>query len=294
MLAQTSKAVAESDRLLPQREFHFTQADFERVRQLIYKHAGISLAPIKQDMVYSRLARRLRALNMNSFDTYLAHLEQGDEAEWETFVNSLTTNLTSFFREAHHFDLLQKQLIGLSHRPIRIWCSAASTGEEPYTLAITACEAFDSLTPPVQIHASDIDTNVLKTAERGVYPIERVERLHPDRLRKFFLKGTGAQAGYVRMRPELQKLITYSRVNLLDASWPSVKGPLDVLFCRNVMIYFDKPTQSKILDRFLPLLKQGGLLFAGHSENASLVNQNFKPLGHTVYSVVRTKSAVPA
>lgn len=268
---------------LHQREFHFTQADFERVRQLIYKHAGISLAPIKQDMVYSRLARRLRALNMSSFDQYLAHLEKGDEAEWETFVNSLTTNLTSFFREAHHFDLLQKQLIGLSHRPVKIWCSAASTGEEPYTLAITACEAFGSLTPPVQIHASDIDTNVLKTAERGVYPLERVERLHPDRLRKFFLKGTGAQAGYVRVRPELQQLITYSRVNLLDASWPTVKGPLDVLFCRNVMIYFDKPTQYQILKKFVPLLHQDGLLYAGHSESFLHAADLFRSLGRTVY-----------
>lgn len=291
--AQTAKAVAESDRLLPQREFHFTQADFERVRQLIYQHAGISLAPIKQDMVYSRLARRLRALNMNSFDQYLAHLEKGDEAEWETFVNSLTTNLTSFFREAHHFDLLQKQLIGLSQRPIRIWCSAASTGEEPYTLAITACEAFDSLTPPVQIHASDIDTNVLKTAERGVYPLERVERLHPERLRKFFLKGTGAQAGYVRVRPELQKLITYSRVNLLDANWPTVKGPLDVLFCRNVMIYFDKSTQYQILKKFVPLLHSDGLLYAGHSESFLHAADLFRSLGRTVYERADRRGAKP-
>lgn len=283
LLAQTVKAVSAADRILPQREFHFTAADFERIRLLIYKHAGISLAPIKQDMVYSRLARRLRALNMNSFDAYLAHLEKGDAAEWETFVNSLTTNLTSFFREAHHFELLQKQLIGLSHRPIKIWCSAASTGEEPYTLAITACEAFETLAPPVQIHASDIDTNVLKTAERGVYPIERVERLHPDRLRKFFLKGTGAQAGYVRVRPELQKLITYSRVNLLDATWPTVKGPLDVLFCRNVMIYFDKPTQYQILRKFVPLLHADGLLYAGHSESFLHAADLFRSLGRTVY-----------
>jgi chemotaxis protein methyltransferase CheR len=291
--AQTAQAVADADRLLPQREFHFTAADFERVRQLIYKHAGISLAPIKQDMVYSRLARRLRALGMTSFDTYLAHLEKGDAAEWETFVNSLTTNLTSFFREAHHFDLLQKQLIGLSHRPIKIWCSAASTGEEPYTLAITACEAFDSLTPPVQIHASDIDTNVLKAAERGVYPIERVERLHPDRLRKFFLKGTGAQAGQVRVRPELQKLITYSRVNLLDASWPTVKGPLDVLFCRNVMIYFDKPTQYQILKKFVPLLHADGLLYAGHSESFLHAADLFRSLGRTVYERADRRGSRP-
>lgn len=272
------------DKLLPAREFHFTAADFERVRQLIYKHAGISLAPIKQDMVYSRLARRLRALQMDNFNTYLSYLEEGThENEWETFVNSLTTNLTSFFRESHHFDLLGKQMIGLTHRPIKVWCSAASTGEEPYTLAITACEAFQSLTPPVQILASDIDTNVLKTAERGVYPIERVERLHPERLRKFFLKGTGAQAGYVRIRPELQKLVSFTRVNLLDAHWPNVKGPFDVMFCRNVMIYFDKPTQYQILKKFAPLLHPEGKLYAGHSESFLHAADLFKSLGRTVY-----------
>ena len=272
------------DKLLPKREFHFTAADFERVRQLIYKHAGISLAPIKQDMVYSRLARRLRALQMDNFNTYLSYLEEGThENEWETFVNSLTTNLTSFFRESHHFDILGKQLIGLTHRPIKIWCSAASTGEEPYTLAITACETFESLTPPVQILASDIDTNVLRTAERGVYPIERVERLHPERLRKFFLKGTGAQAGYVRIRPELQKLVSFTRVNLLDGHWPNVKGPFDVMFCRNVMIYFDKPTQYQILKKFAPLLHPEGKLYAGHSESFLHAADLFRSLGRTVY-----------
>ncbi len=265
------------------REFHFTPADFDRVRLLIHKHAGISLTPIKQDMVYSRLARRLRALGMASFDQYLAYLEQGHAAEWETFVNSLTTNLTSFFRENHHFEMLQKHLLGVTARPIRIWCSAASTGEEPYSLAITACEAFNSLTPPVQIHASDIDTNVLRTAASGVYPVDRVERLDPERLRKFFIKGTGPQAGQVRVRPELQKLITYSRINLLDPHWPTVKGPLHALFCRNVMIYFDKPTQYQILKRFAPLLHPEGLLYAGHSESFLHATDLFRSLGRTVY-----------
>jgi chemotaxis protein methyltransferase CheR len=273
-----------NEKILPNREFHFTQENFERVRKLIYERAGISLAPIKQDMVYSRLARRLRALNLTSFDVYLAQLEKaGNEAEWETFVNSLTTNLTSFFRESHHFEILQRQLIGLSHRPIKIWCSAASTGEEPYTLAITACEAFNSLTPPVQIFASDIDTNVLQTAQRGVYPIERVERLSSDRLRRFFLKGTGTQAGYVRVRPELQKLLTFTQVNLLDPQWPNIKGPFDVMFCRNVMIYFDKPTQYQILKKFVPLLQADGLLYAGHSESFLHAADLFRSLGRTVY-----------
>ena len=275
------------------REFHFTPADFERVRKLIYKHAGISLAPIKQDMVYSRLARRLRALGDTTFEQYLAHLESNDEAEWETFVNSLTTNLTSFFREAHHFDILVRHLRELKQRPIRIWCSAASTGEEPYTLAMTACEAFDTLTPPVAIIASDIDTNVLATAEKGVYPMERVEKLSTDRLRRFFLKGSGAQAGYVRVRPELQKLLSFTRINLLDARLP-LQGPFDVMFCRNVMIYFDKPTQYAILKKFAPLLREDGLLFAGHSESFLHAADVFRSLGRTVYERADRPAHAPA
>ena len=264
------------------REFHFTPADFERVRKLIYKHAGISLAPIKQDMVYSRLARRLRARKLSTFEEYLARLEQGDKDEWETFVNSLTTNLTAFFRESHHFDILKKQLQERTSRPLRIWCSAASTGEEPYSLAITACEAFNSLTPPVEIVASDIDTNVLATASRGVYAMERVDRLPAARLQRFFLKGTGRQSGYVRVRPELQRLIQFMHVNLLDARWP-VQGPLDALFCRNVMIYFDKPTQYQILKKFVPLLRDDGLMYAGHSESFLHAADLFRSLGRTVY-----------
>jgi chemotaxis protein methyltransferase CheR len=268
--------------LMPEREFHFTQADFERIRKLIYQQAGISLAPIKQDMVYSRLARRLRVLKLDTFAEYLALLEAGDAEEWETFVNSLTTNLTSFFREAHHFDILRQHLQKGQHKPLRIWCSAASTGEEPYSLAITACETFDSLSPPVEILASDIDTNVLATGQRGVYPLERVERLSPQRLQRFFLKGAGNQAGYARIRPELQRLITFTRVNLLDTRWP-LREPLDALFCRNVMIYFDKQTQYQILKRFVPLLRPEGLLFAGHSESFLHAADLFRSLGRTVY-----------
>jgi chemotaxis protein methyltransferase CheR len=275
------------------REFHFTSADFERVRVLIYKHAGISLAPIKQDMVYSRLARRLRALGYTRFEQYLAHLESNDAAEWETFVNSLTTNLTSFFREAHHFDILVRHLREVKQRPVRIWCSAASTGEEPYTLAITACEAFDSLTPPVSITASDIDTNVLATAQKGVYPVDRVEKLSAERLRKFFLRGSGTQDGYVRVRPELQKLLTFTRINLLDARLP-LQGPFDVMFCRNVMIYFDKPTQYAILKKFAPLLREDGLLFAGHSESFLHAADVFRSLGRTVYERADRPAHAPA
>jgi len=267
------------------REFAFTVADFDRVRKLIYEHAGISLSSAKQDMVYSRLARRLRETRMNSFGDYLALLERGDKLEWEKFVNSLTTNLTSFFREPHHFPILAAHLKKLQGRsPIRIWCSAASTGEEPYSIAMTAVEAFNSWSPPVAIVASDLDTSVLATAAKGIYAPERVDKLSPERLSRFFIKGGDARDASFAIRPELRRLVSFERINLLEANW-SVRGPLDALFCRNVMIYFDKPTQYRILQRFAPLLDKGGLLFAGHSESFLHAADLFRSQGKTVYEV---------
>ena len=269
------------------REFSFSAQDFERVRKLIYQHAGISLSPVKQDMVYSRLARRLRATGAKSFVEYLDALERDGGDEWERFVNSLTTNLTSFFREPHHFPIFAEHLKHLgSSRPIKIWCSAASTGEEPYSIAMTVLETFGDRASHVSIFASDLDTNVLATAQRGVYPIERVEKIPMERLKRFFLKGTGAQEGYVAVRPELKRLIEFQRVNLLEPNWP-VRGPLDVIFCRNVMIYFDKPTQYKILSRFAPMMQTDGLMFAGHSESFLHAADLFKSLGKTVYALTR-------
>lgn len=270
------------------KEFDFTRRDFERVRALIHQRAGISLADSKQEMVYSRLARRLRATGIQSFTNYLDDLEGGRmDREWESFTNALTTNLTSFFREAHHFPLLLEHLVALRKkdtRPLTIWCSAASTGEEPYSIAMTACEAFNTLTPPVQIVATDIDTNVLTTASNGVYPMERIEKLAPERLRKFFLRGKGAHEGMVRIRPELRNLVTFKQLNLLADGWP-LDGQFDAMFCRNVMIYFDKPTQRKILSRFVPLMKPHALLFAGHSENFLYVSDSLRLRGKTVYEL---------
>ncbi|MDY0976680.1 CheR family methyltransferase [Massilia sp. CFBP9012] len=270
------------------KEFDFTRRDFERVRALIHQRAGISLADSKQEMVYSRLARRLRATGIQSFATYLDDLEAGRmDREWESFTNALTTNLTSFFREAHHFPLLLDHLIAVRKkdtRPLTIWCSAASTGEEPYSIAMTACEAFNTLTPPVQIVATDIDTNVLTTASNGVYPMERLDKTSPERLRRFFLKGKGAHEGMARVRPELRNLVTFKQLNLLADGWP-LEGQFDAIFCRNVMIYFDKPTQRKILSRFVPLMKPHALLFAGHSENFLYVSDALRLRGKTVYEL---------
>jgi chemotaxis protein methyltransferase CheR len=266
------------------KEFDFTPRDFERVRTLIYAKAGIALAESKQEMVYSRLARRLRVIGLSSFAVYLDELESGGDAqEWEAFTNALTTNLTSFFREAHHFPLLAEHLKKV-RAPIEIWCSAASTGEEPYSIAMTACEAFNTLTPPVKIIATDIDTNVLAAGATGVYTMDRLGKMAPERARRFFQKGKGAQEGMARVRPELRQMIEFRQLNLLADGW-QLKGPFDVIFCRNVMIYFDKPTQGRILSRFAPLMKNDGLLFAGHSENFLYVSDAFKLRGKTVYEL---------
>ena len=268
------------------KEFNFTHGDFERVRSLIYKRAGISLADSKHEMVYSRLARRLRATGIGSFTDYLDSLESGRMSEeWESFTNALTTNLTSFFREAHHFPVLAEHVKKLKEHPITIWCSASSTGEEPYSIAMTCCEAFNTLSPPVHIIATDIDTNVLNTASNGVYSLDRIDKMDPARARKFFLRGKGSQEGYVRVRPELRKLIEFRQLNLLADSWP-VSGQFDAIFCRNVMIYFDKATQRKILARFVPMMKSHALLFAGHSENFLYVSEQLKLRGKTVYELL--------
>jgi chemotaxis protein methyltransferase CheR len=264
--------------------FSFTPRDFARVRALIYRQAGISLAESKHEMVYSRLARRLRAKGLNSFEDYLDGLESGrDSEEWEAFTNALTTNLTSFFREEHHFPILAEHALK-AKKPLTIWCSASSTGEEPYSIAMTMCETFNTLAPPVSIVATDIDTNVLDAGANGIYTADRLEKMSSDRVRRFFLKGKGSRVGMVRVRPELRQLITFKTLNLLGASWP-VSGPFDVIFCRNVMIYFDKPTQSKILSRFVPLMKPDALLFAGHSENFTYVSDALKLRGKTVYEL---------
>lgn len=279
----TAPADASADRAM--HEFTFDKADFERVRQLIYQRAGISLHAGKQAMVYSRLSRRLRETGHRSFADYLHWLEQGTgtqaDAEWQEFVNCLTTNLTAFFREEHHFRLLADELHRRgSSRPLRIWCNAASTGEEPYSIAMTVA---DTLGPgaPVRILASDIDTKVLATASRGVYATD-ARGLTPEHLKRHFLRGTGSNAGRIRVKPELAGLIEFRSFNLMAANW-ALGDPFDIVFCRNVMIYFDAPTQRRVLERIHGVMKPQGLLFVGHSENFTDARHLFQLRGKTVY-----------
>jgi len=267
------------------REFVFTDQDFQRIRKMIYEYAGIALGENKQELVYSRLARRLRATGIKNFADYLNRLQSGDKAELEAFTNSLTTNLTSFFREPHHFPVLAEHLRKQdAKRPLTLWCSACSTGEEAYSMAITAVEALGGYDHPVHIIASDLDTKVLQTAREGRYKADAVAKMPAQQVERFFVRGTGEYAGYVQAKPELQRMIDFRRVNLLDTTWP-IRDKLDAIFCRNVMIYFDKDTQLAILKKFAPLLRDDGLLFAGHSENFYHAHAWFKLRGHTVYEL---------
>jgi len=267
-------------------EFDFTGRDFARACSLIHRRAGIALSEQKRQMVYSRLSRRLRELRLPRFGDYLDHLESNPQAdEWQAFINSMTTNLTSFFREAHHFSALAEHVRGAQH-PVTVWCAAASTGEEPYSIAMTLVEALGARAGTATVIATDIDTSVLAKAAAGVYAAEQVTGISPERLRRFFNRGTGDNAGKVRVRPQLLSMIRFAKLNLLDPSWP-VREPVDAIFCRNVMIYFDKPTQERVLERFVPLLRDDGRLFSGHSENPSLVSPAFRSLGRTVYALAR-------
>ncbi len=267
-----------------EREFPFPERDFQRASRLIREHAGINLGANKRDMVYSRLVRRVRNRGIASFAAYLDEVERGGVQDVQDFVNALTTNLTSFFREPHHFEMLGEQLRSAPGRAHEIWCNAASTGEEPYSIAITACEAYGSLTPPVRVLATDIDTNVLATAMRGVYPVERLDNVDSTLRRRYFQRGTGPNAGLCRVVPALRSLVDFQPLNLLSPGY-ALRGGFSAVFCRNVMIYFDKPTQLQVLSRIVPLLDRDGVLYAGHSESFTHAATLVRPAGRTSYRV---------
>ncbi|WP_432471781.1 CheR family methyltransferase [Amphritea sp. HPY] len=271
------------------KDYNFTPEHFELVRDELYQFAGIVLADHKINMVYNRLIRRIRALSLNNFDDYFCYLRE-TPAEHPLFINSLTTNLTAFFREKHHFDFIEQtilpELAAAGQRRIRAWSAGCSMGEEPYSLAITLLNsAVDLSSCDLKILATDIDSNVLDSARSGIYPLERIESLPISQPQRWFLKGTGANRGQVRIRPELQRLVTFNHLNLMH-DWP-MKGPFDFIFCRNVMIYFDKQHQEKLLNRMADLLKPGGYLFVGHSESLARQQQRFRLIGNTIYQKER-------
>jgi len=267
------------------KEFTWADTDFNRVQQMIYRRAGISLHDGKHAMVYSRLSRRLRETGHRSFNDYLNWLESTDGPEWQEFINALTTNLTSFFREQHHFQILRDYLLFQKNKAQwNIWCCASSTGEEPYSILITVLEALNK-DARFKFIASDIDSKVLSTAAKGIYRLDGLKNINNSQLHRFFLKGKGLNSGMVRIKPEVQRHIEFMIVNLIANAW-DFNILFDIVFCRNVMIYFDNSTQRRVLERIHRVMTPGGLLFVGHAENFNESRDLFVLRGKTVYERV--------
>lgn len=268
------------------KDFDLSEVEFNRLRALVHAKTGISLSQAKRELVYGRLVRRLRALKLGTFGEYIELIADEHPGEMQEFINAITTNLTSFYRESHHFDMLTESVIpelvraNAGIRKLRIWSSACSTGEEAYTIAMAlrACApawaGFD-----VRVLATDLDTNCVAHAKRGVYTADRVKDLPRATIERWFEAEPG-RAAY-RVRPEVASLVTFGQLNLMDA-WP-MRGPLDVIFCRNVVIYFDKDAQRRLFDRMADLQREGGHLFLGHSETLFKVSTRYELIGRTVY-----------
>lgn len=278
-------------------------AEFEALRALIYELTGISLNDSKRSLVEARLARRLRSLGMASYAEYCEFVrsDEVDDDEVRELINCVTTNKTDFFREPHHFEFLrstvfpeleQRAARGAPKR-VRLWSAACSSGEEPYTLAMTALEHFGGKGWQIEILATDIDTDVLARAKAGVYPAERAETIPGERLRRFFLRGKGEWVGHYKVRPELSQCVTFRRLNFMDADW-GIDTKFDAIFCRNVVIYFDRRTQEALFRRMHALLDERAYLMIGHSESLSFLSNLFEALAGTVYRKRNTAAALPA
>jgi chemotaxis protein methyltransferase CheR len=276
---------------LAENEFELTDSEFKRLRDLVHERTGIALSESKRELLYGRLARRLRKLKLTSFAEYCRLVESDGSAELQELTNAITTNLTSFFREDYHFKQLAAEVLPQieskrsSERRIRLWSAGCSTGEEPYSLAIVMRETLAHLHGwDIKLLATDIDSKVLATAAEGVYAADRFKGVAPERVKNWFQPIAG-RAGFSAACVELKRLITFKQLNLLDP-WP-MKGPFDVIFCRNVVIYFDKATQRGLFDRMADLQEPGGWLFIGHSENLLNVSRRYKLVGRTVYRRVQ-------
>lgn len=281
----SQSAAAVDDSANRSREFQFRDEDFNALRTLVRRLTGISLSEAKRELVYGRLARRLRALGLSSFSDYRDLLASNPEGpEMVEFVNAITTNLTSFFRESHHFDYLRDQVLlpmlkrGSGQR-LRIWSAGCSTGEEPYSIAMTVREAVpEGSRHDIKILATDLDSDVLSRARNGVYAQDRVKGLSTERISRFCRENG---PGKYKVAGDLGELITFNQLNLMNPL--PMKGPLDVIFCRNVVIYFDKDTQRELFKRYAQLQRPGDILFLGHSESMFKVSDDYTLVGRTVY-----------
>ncbi len=268
------------------REFEYTQADFDVLRKISNQYSGILVPDDKFDMFYSRLSKRVRMLGFTRFQQYCQYLKSNPDREFTEFINAVTTNLTSFFRENHHFEYLSLTVVPellkkkAAKKQIRVWSAGCSTGEEPYSLAMTLKECVPA-DWTIIILATDLDTNVLATASAGIYVADRVSGIADHRLKRWFQKGVGRQANKVRIKAELKELIEFKQLNLMQ-EWP-FKEYFDFIFCRNVLIYFDRETKIKLVNRYCGLLEEGAYLFIGHSESLHQLDAGFSLIGNTIY-----------
>ncbi|GAA68692.1 protein-glutamate O-methyltransferase CheR [Pseudoalteromonas sp. BSi20429] len=266
------------------KEFLCTDRDFKEIASLVYSACGIVLGEHKREMVYSRLARRIRERKLTDFKAYLEYLNSHKDQEFDAFINAITTNLTSFFREIHHFEFIKSELVpallkaNKNSKRVRIWSAGCSTGEEPYSLAMTLNNAFPS-NWDVKILATDLDSNVLAKAQKGIYTAANVNGLDDVQLKRWFLKSKDGENYKVKDR--LKESISFKRLNLLQ-DWP-MKGAFDLILCRNVVIYFDKETKDQLFKRYANILNEQGYLFLGHSESMGKEHTQFKNLGKTMY-----------
>ncbi len=272
-----------------EREFPMTEENFQQIKDIAYETTGIKLSDHKKEMIYSRIARRIRSLGLSNFDQYCDLISSDSNREQSDFINAITTNLTSFFREEHHFDFMRETVIPdlksrhQKDRRIRIWSAGCSTGEEPYSLAITLHGEFPRTGWDLKILATDLDSNVLAHASSGRYRRSNVEEVKNPAIKDGFLKASDKE-DTLKVRDEIKKLISFKRLNLLE-QWP-MKGQFDVIFCRNVVIYFDKATQRALFERYANILTPNGYLFIGHSESLHRVSERFRLLGKTIYQKI--------
>jgi chemotaxis protein methyltransferase CheR len=268
------------------REFEYTWEDFNFLRKISNEHSGIQVPDDKFDMFYSRLAKRLRLLGLENFRAYCSYLTNNPDSEFTEFINAVTTNLTSFFRENHHFEYLKDTVIpwllkrNAMTKKITLWSAGCSTGEEPYTLAMILLENVPQGWD-IKILATDLDTNVLQVSAEGIYTSDRVSSLSDERMRRWFKSGKGMNANKVKVKPELQAIIRFKQLNLMK-EWP-MKGHFDFIFCRNVLIYFDRETKEMLAKRYANLLDNNGYLFIGHSESLHQLSTDFELVGNTIY-----------
>jgi chemotaxis protein methyltransferase CheR len=283
----SERGVAEHDSLTPMKE-----REFRLLRELVQEHTGIWLQDGKRTMLAARLAKPVRRLGLSGFQSYYALLRESaeDSPEFVEFVNAITTNKTSFFRERHHFEYLAQKIVPEikaaslrgGRKQIRVWSAACSTGEEVYSIAMTLLDAVEEKGWWLEVVGSDIDTGVLETAQRAIYPAECLESIDELQRQRYFLQGKDSRAGQVKLKPEVTRMVELRRVNLMDERW-AVEGPFDVIFFRNALIYFQQDVQERFLRRMTAMLRPGGYLFIGNSEQIPWMHDRLEPLSQTMY-----------